>query len=45
MDPHKKNYNLQTRPFEPSEKNPSFLKGPLEWITEAKNVNVSYIFD
>ena len=37
--------NLQTRPFEPSEERMCFPRGLLEWVTEAKNVNNSYIFD
>ena len=37
--------NLQTWPFEPSEERMCFPRGLLEWVTEAKNVNSSYIFD
>ena len=38
------NYNLQTSPFEPAEESLCFLRGPLEWMTEQTNVNVSCIF-
>ena len=38
------NYNLQMSPFEPTEESLCFLRGLLEWMTEPKNVNVSYIF-
>ena len=38
------NYNPQMWPFEPAEKSLCFLRGPLEWMTEAKNVNVRFIF-
>ena len=37
--------NLQTRPFEPAEQSMCFLRGSLEWMTEAKNINDSYNFD
>ena len=39
------NYNIQTRPFEPAEESTCFPRGPLEWVTEKKNVQESYIFD
>ena len=39
------NCNLQTRPFEPAEQSMCFLRGSLEWMTEAKNINDSYNFD
>ena len=32
-------------PFEPAEESLCFLRGPLELMTEAKNINISYIFD
>ena len=31
--------------FEPTEESLCFLRGPLEWMTEAKSINVSYIID
>ena len=37
--------NLQTWPFEPAEESPCFLRGRLEWVTEAKSVNIGYNFD
>ena len=39
------NYNLHMSPFEPAEESLCFLRGPLELMTEAKNINISYIFD
>ena len=36
--------NSPTWPFEPVEEILCFLRGPLEWMTEKINVNVSYIF-
>ena len=36
--------NLQTWSFEPTEESTCFLRGPLEWVTDAKNVNNSYLF-
>ena len=39
------NYNLQTSPFEPTEESLCFLRGPLEWMMEPTNLNVSCIFD
>ena len=38
-------YKLQTLPFEPAEESICFPRGLLESVTEAKNVNSSYIFD
>ena len=32
-------------PFKPTEESPCFLRGPLEYVTEAKNVKVSCNFD
>ena len=32
-------------PFEPAEESPCFLRGLLELMTEAKNINIHYIFD
>ena len=37
--------NLQTWPLEPAEESPCFLRGRLEWVTEAKSVNIGYNFD
>ena len=39
------NHNQQTWPFVPHEERTCFLRGPLECVTEAENVNVSYNFD
>ena len=39
------NNNLQRWPFEPAEESQCFLSGLLEWVTEAKSLNVSYNFD
>ena len=39
------NNNLQKWPFERAEENLCFLRGPLDCVTEAKNVNVCYNFD
>ena len=38
------NYNLQRWPFEPPEESLCFLRGLLEWMTEATKINGSYIF-
>ena len=35
-------YSLHMWPFEPTKESLCFLKGQLEWMTEAKDVNVSY---
>ena len=40
--------NLQMCPFEPAEESQEslcFLRGLLELMMEAKNINISYIFD
>ena len=39
------NHNHQTWPLEPNEESPSFLRGPLKCVREAKNVNICYNFD
>ena len=39
------NYNLQMWPYEPAKESLCLLSGPIEWKTDAKNVNDSYIFD
>ena len=31
--------------FEPTDESLCFLRGALEWMTEAKSINVSYIID
>ena len=39
-----RNYHPQTWPFKPAEESSCFLRDPLEWMTQAKNVNVSETF-
>ena len=38
-------YNLQMWPYEPTKESLCLLSGLLEWTTDVKNVNDSYIFD
>ena len=38
-------HNLQMWPYEQAKESLCLLSGPIEWKTDAKNVNDSYIFD
>ena len=38
-------YDLKMWPYEPAKESLCLLSGPIEWRTDAKNVNGSYIFD
>ena len=40
-----KSTNHESWPFEPVEINYCFLRGPLRWLTQAKNANVSWLLN